>query len=888
MLTCAKREGGVNDRTNPLDANGINDTLNIPPSVKVHVPANAGIATWKTFSFLDSTGSVELVFSGFDSNGVQDTLRYSLFFGLSPTVLSRIDSAGLDSFYSASNLKGSTRYYYRCVVRDRHLDSAVDTGSFLTTGGFPPAAPYGLAATDGLYAIQVAWNSVSGAQGYCVYRSDLQNGWYSKIATLTGITYYDSVQDYNQFFYRVASYNSSGENRSTEFATARRIFSYDQPFLVSASKNDTTIGLNRIKITLQNNSGYSNSKTYSCHLYRANSQYGKYLDIQEAQANSAVYAPAIFYDTVINSLPYFYKVAVFDDKGRGSMLSECDSGWTQRLGSTYVSPSNGTYGPYILLTWDVVSGAKGYYIYRSVSGHTTLDTTYRIIDSTSLTSYKDSVPSDKISYNYIIVAYNNSGTGMPSTMQYGKRLAPPTGFMVDRSNTSTEFIYLTWSSSYTSSYCLYRSRDKQTWVRLDTLTSAYYMDSIKDYSLYYYAVSTIYFTTLSESAKSPPDSGRLKPLVPDSLWAIQSGVDTITLRWTKAKGAVGYHVFRSPESNTSLMRAIDTTADTTCVDIVTNDSSSLYRVSAYNESGDGQYGPGIYQKRLSVPPSPTNFTVTSTAAGINLFWVPDHYTSYASPAKGYYIYRTTDSTKYPFSVIDTVTDTVFTDTEMDTKTYFYKVKGYNDAGEGKFAVPGYYGIISGQRKIPSEPDSLKASQGDITNAIRVWWQRSVGTDTFRVYRYTSCSYPDSFKLRTTTVDTSYTDAVTDDSLYSYRVVASNIIGSSSLLLGQNCVTGFRMPSTVPRAPVLTSISQGATFTVYWTAPDSGARVTGYHLYRALNDSINGYSCIDTLSSTSYSDANAPLTYPPNTYYYKVRAYNAVGESVDSNVKQARH
>jgi hypothetical protein len=125
-------------------------------------------------------------------------------------------------------------------------------------------------------------------------------------------------------------------------------------------------------------------------------------------------------------------------------------------------------------------------------------------------------------------------------------------------------------------------------------------------------------------------------------------------------------------------------------------------------------------------------------------------------------------------------------------------------------------------------------------------------------------------------------------MYYYRIVSYSVIGSSSLLLGLNYIGGFQRPSNVPLPPVLSSISQNSTFTIYWTAPDSGARFNGYHLYRAVNDSVNGFSLYATVSKTPYTDTDVPLTYPPDAYYYKVRTYNAVGESVDSNIKRAVH
>jgi hypothetical protein len=96
-----------------------------------------------------------------------------------------------------------------------------------------------------------------------------------------------------------------------------------------------------------------------------------------------------------------------------------------------------------------------------------------------------------------------------------------------------------------------------------------------------------------------------------------------------------------------------------------------------------------------------------------------------------------------------------------------------------------------------------------------------------------------------------------------------------------------MPSSAPQPPTLYDISSSVTFSVSWIPPDSGARIMGYHLYRALNDSVNGFSLIATVNGTSYSDADAPSVFP-DVYYYMVRAYNEVGESVDSNIKMAKH
>jgi fibronectin type 3 domain-containing protein len=90
---------------------------------------------------------------------------------------------------------------------------------------------------------------------------------------------------------------------------------------------------------------------------------------------------------------------------------------------------------------------------------------------------------------------------------------------------------------------------------------------------------------------------------------------------------------------------------------------------------------------------------------------------------------------------------------------------------------------------------------------------------------------------------------------------------------------------VPSAPQLSSATRGnAQVSLTWAGPSSngGTNLTGYNIYRGT--SSGGETLLTTVGVvTSYTDT---AVVNGQTYYYKVSAVNAVGESVRSNERSA--
>ncbi len=114
----------------------------------------------------------------------------------------------------------------------------------------------------------------------------------------------------------------------------------------------------------------------------------------------------------------------------------------------------------------------------------------------------------------------------------------------------------------------------------------------------------------------------------------------------------------------------------------------------------------------------------------------------------------------------------------------------------------------------------------------------------------------------------------------------NALGTPTVYKRKSTTPCTQQPPSPPAAPYIYSTAYQDTYPqVYWNAV-SGA--TGYKVYRAVGSVSGNYYLIATISSTSYIDYSHTVYSGIGTkqyVYYKVKAYNAGGESPYSNYRQ---
>ncbi len=178
---------------------------------------------------------------------------------------------------------------------------------------------------------------------------------------------------------------------------------------------------------------------------------------------------------------------------------------------------------------------------------------------------------------------------------------------------------------------------------------------------------------------------------------------------------------------------------------------------------------------------------------------------------------------------------------------------------------------------PAVPNGLVATRGN--QQISLSWSASTGATSYRIYRGLS---PGGQNSTFTQIDTnSFVDTgLTNGTTYYYRVTAVNSAGESGR---SSEVSATPAIGSAPQIPTGTSATAGdRQVTVSWSA-SSGA--TSYNLYRGLSSGGQATTPYRTgLTTTSFLDTG--LT-NGTTYYYRVGALNAAGESARSAEVSAR-
>ena len=252
---------------------------------------------------------------------------------------------------------------------------------------------------------------------------------------------------------------------------------------------------------------------------------------------------------------YYYRVKACNDAGL-SPYSNIVSGQvksvTPKPSAPVVKIGNSAASGKPMLTWNAVSGATSYKVYRATSQNGT----YSLLGTVTATSYTNTGAKAGVTYYYKVKAVNSAGESAYSNVVSGR--ATVTTLTMGHSSTSGKPM-LTWKAvSGAASYKVYRATTKNGAYSVINTTKAltYTNTGAALGTTYYYKVEA-----LNAAGKSMGFSaiveGKVAPVLAVGYSSV-SGKPQLT--WKAVPGATEYQVYRSTQQNSGYTKINTTTA----------------------------------------------------------------------------------------------------------------------------------------------------------------------------------------------------------------------------------------------------------------------------------------------------------------------------------------
>ncbi|MGN0996020.1 MAG: fibronectin type III domain-containing protein [Candidatus Ventricola sp.] len=547
----------------------------------------------------------------------------------------------------------------------------------------------------------------------------------------------------------------------------------------------------------------------------------------------------------------------------------------------------------IRVTWDDVSGADGYEVWRRRGGvgeYAMIGEVKSADKPSFLDNATDIYPG--FEYWYYIKPFcdeswrDDEGISYSSRI-YGERTGefsaivyPPAPTTIKAVYQSDSQIEVTWSAvTDIEGYILEGSDDNETFkpIELKNPRATSYLETglAVGQTRYYRVKSYVKLASgnIESENWSAIASDAPRPLAPENLELTNpSAYDQIMLKWDASEGADGYEILRSTSSKTTPTEVVYDTAATEWTDKnLTCGKDYFYRVRAYvyDTKDVKRVGAPTETKSLKARPAPpeilsaTQVSETNTAL---LTWTK------IDGAKGYYIYAKQDggSAKKLYTVTGTLDDVqqkTITGLSLGSDYSFYVMAYRNVSGK---AVVGDKSESVDLEMAFYPPKDVKFSVAS-SSSVKLSWEKMSGITGYEVT--VTCKDDPSYNLVKKTTSTSMT-LTKLSTRYTYEATVRAYRKASTYLYGDPTtpVTFYTSPDA-PTKLVLKTVqnrdSGDMGISLSWKGVSN---CDGYLIERATAKD-GPYTVIhrrESADNLTYVDEGG-LTIGEK-YYYRVRAF----------------
>lgn len=326
-----------------------------------------------------STGKIKITWDAVDG-----AIEYKIYRSASKNGTFKLMMTTTGCSYTNTSVEAGDTYYYKvkAIAETDDADSAFSSVKSRTCDLPRPKVTRGATSAD---AITISWDEIDGASHYSVYRSSTKDGTYKRLNTTESTSYTDNTVSAGQaHYYKVIANSpiSGGSSAASSILTAKAV-----PAAVTL-KTTASATASSIKISwseADDASGY--------YVYRRASESDDWTRIATVTSGTS-------YTDESASGRLYYRVAAYATvNGTKYTGYKSSSIRCRTLGATGLTAISHVYENDI--SWNSVSGATSYQIYRRSENESTWKRQATLSDATS---YHDENVSPSEHYSYRVRA----------------------------------------------------------------------------------------------------------------------------------------------------------------------------------------------------------------------------------------------------------------------------------------------------------------------------------------------------------------------------------------------------------------------------------------------------------------------------------------------------
>jgi hypothetical protein len=547
------------------------------------------------------------------------------------------------------------------------------------------------------------------------------------------------------------------------------------------------------------------------------------------------------------------------------------------------SPGDGQ----VSLTWVESSGSESYTVYYKAGTTVTKTTGTKNTGITNLSAIVGSL-TNGTTYAFCVTATNSNGESAASSVKTATPAPPPVApaapqkpsAVVSSGAVTLSWAKVTGADSYVVHWATGTSASTFDPAHPAVTTTNDTISGLQNGTTYAFIVVAVNTAGTSEASPvetATPALSTSAPAAPAKPSAVADGT-SVAVSWSAVTGADSYIVhWKAGDSATAAdpgRPAITGLSDT--VPSLAAGTTYAFVVVASNGSGSSPASP--VATAITAPAAPAKPSAVAGAGSVALSWTTvqgaDSYKVYFAEGS---VATTSDT---PRDAVGGLADTV---TGLDGGTkYAFIVVAINSGGASP-ASPVATATPTAAIPPPAAPvlDSLSREVGQTT----VSWSAVTGATSYTLY------YKQGTSVSKAAFDQIFTDIpsstrsyavtpLTNGQSYAFIVTATSAGGES---VASNALT---VRPGIPGVPTgVTASALGPTSAqVAWTAPTGPIVVTGYEVFRSSTQNDPSPTQLASGIASPFSDESGLAM--GNTYYYKVKASSASGESDFSDESSA--